>query len=258
MKTFTQFFFEDNLPKDGQWITAKSGKHIFLSKDGKMLAGVPKELIGKDVSQLKDIDRYLDKSTPKAKNINNVTDFKKAVDKSVTEKEAHDFCKVTKASDDSWNALHKYCDDDYMRINESLRRPEIFKTLYDDSPEVIKEISEIVNNIRKIFDENRTTKDVTVYRGLTSGRRRLESLSPGDIFNDKGFISTSSSLEIADDFSGGTSRMKILVPKGSRAISTSEITKFPNEEEILLGDNSNLKFVGLDDDGETYCFQVVN
>ena len=265
MKTFTQFFFEDNLPKDGQWITS-NGKHIFLSKSGKMLAGVPKELIGKDVEELKNLEDKLNSKEKskelkqtKTKDIKTLTDFNKAVKSSAKKLTAHKYCKPEKASEASLASLGDYTREYYKDINRSLRHLDDFKTTNKEYPEHIKYIEKSVKNIRKLFDENRTSKDMTVFRGLKSGSARLKDLQPGDIFVDKGFMSTTSDSTVTSAFSNKSSaQMKILVPKGSRAISTLDVTKYPDEEEVLLGDNSNLKFVGLEDDGTTYCFQLVN
>lgn len=95
------------------------------------------------------------------------------------------------------------------------------------------------------FQRAKTTSDITVYRGV--GGDFINKLTKGVSFTDGGFVSTTSSQSMADGFARGDQEavMEIRVPKGSKAISVTDISQFSKtEKEIVL--NRGAKFRVID------------
>ena len=87
-------------------------------------------------------------------------------------------------------------------------------------------------------------KSMVVYRGAGSFSRFeqwVKNMNVGQtVMVDKGFMSTTLNKSNTTQFTIGKQRLKILVPKGSRAISVEPLTASKKEFEILLDRNSVL------------------
>ena len=86
-------------------------------------------------------------------------------------------------------------------------------------------------------------KDIGVSAPLAS------KLTPGVVFKDKGYTSTSLDFSIADDFSGfdrGAKGlvMRIRVPAGRKAAPINGLSSIPDENEVLLPRGSSYKVIG--------------
>jgi len=90
------------------------------------------------------------------------------------------------------------------RLNSALRRGRLGS-----------EWDETVKGLDSGISRGSTPKDLVLYRGASSFRA---DLLIGTEFTDKGFVSTSLSLETARDFSGGDqgSVIRIRIPKGTK------------------------------------------
>lgn len=88
-------------------------------------------------------------------------------------------------------------------------------------------------------------KEVTVYRGLSEEAFDALKARTGKTFTDKGFASTSLSLDRASNFNrSGMAMLRIKVPKGAKAIPVEKWWKAfhgRSEHEILIQRGSRFK-----------------
>ena len=105
-----------------------------------------------------------------------------------------------------------------------------------------------VENLNSAFDKTPPLQeDVVLYRGLNVGRfTDKNGTMPGQI-TDKGFVSTSLNVGIANSFSEGRPKgavMEIKVPKGTRVLSVNAIQGFSGDErEFILSPSSTFKIL---------------
>lgn len=123
-------------------------------------------------------------------------------------------------------SLILYTDEKYIKLNEYMRFGGRLPTEYQ----------EIYDNIHLAFDNVPVLiNSMTVYRGI---RKNISIKYEGKYMPYlKSFISTSTSLNEARDFSGDTCCMlRILLSSGSKVLPLSTISEHPEEMEILLSD----------------------
>jgi hypothetical protein len=72
------------------------------------------------------------------------------------------------------------------------------------------------------------------YRGLAKNYMDeiKDDLRVGDVLEDKGYVSTSTDIDVAERF--GHYVMEVLIPKGSRASSVDHLTSTSGESEVLI------------------------
>jgi hypothetical protein len=131
----------------------------------------------------------------------------------------------------------------YQMINEQLR-----------GGSVNPENEALVANIQSAIDKGRTDEDVVVFRGMRIGASDLRALSPGDVFNDKAFVSTSLQRNVATTFASGGSNsavVQISLPAGSRCVGIAG-----GESEVLLSANSSFRFDGVDTSSGQRVFKM--
>lgn len=112
----------------------------------------------------------------------------------------------------------------------------------------IKQIDELIENAPPL------TENIVVYRkcdGLYFNNQELRNLVPGEIFNDKAYVSTSL---INPPYSDRSITLEIEVPAGSNAAYIESITGVTgyNQQEFLIGRDSNFEITSypeLHDDG---------
>lgn len=118
-----------------------------------------------------------------------------------------------------------------------------------------------VKDLDRLFDREdfRLREDITVYRGINSisGGTDLVEATPipefkqGDVYQDRGFISTSSSPGVAKNFqegdaweqSGGGALLAIRVPEGTPALVVPVIAEgmgVLGEREVILDRNTQI------------------
>ena len=128
----------------------------------------------------------------------------------------------------------------YERINMGLR----------DGAELRVSDKKIVTSLDKVIDDNPVRVDGVVYRAMVQhrGEPTLPELKVGEVFADKGFVSTSTDWTTGSDFQSYGSldhkMMQIRVPKGSKALAINGLLKEgPSEHEVILPRGSKFKVV---------------
>lgn len=135
-------------------------------------------------------------------------------------------------------ALKKYSGDDvYTEVN---------KALIDGSN--LGKNTELVATIDAALDRNKLAADTKLYRGISPDMADKFG-QPGTVFNHKPYASTSDSARQAGGFasrdkSGHIHMMEITAVKGTRATSMKGVTKYPSEREILIGRDTNMRYIG--------------
>ncbi len=120
-------------------------------------------------------------------------------------------------------------------------------------------INEILeNNITRMWQvvHNAPSFDneYTVYRFINDDSF-LSHLTPGDVFIDKGFVSTTRDpFYKAKTYVFGFVLMKIKLPKNKKGIGLSieSFSNFPSEQEIILPPYTQLKLINKDSDCKYY------
>ena len=132
-------------------------------------------------------------------------------------------------SDDQINALRTYTGENYKGINAVLRGQR----------EPGANTARWVTRMDSAFDQTELPKETTVYRGLSDRRfdaiaRNFKSDKP--YFADYAYVSTTTSKDVATGrFSEGTHKtLRIVLPKGSKAIPVAGISKNVGEHEVLV------------------------
>jgi SPP1 gp7 family putative phage head morphogenesis protein len=130
-------------------------------------------------------------------------------------------------------ALIDYKQADYRSINSWSRNPDKFKEglLKRNSIETSNEIMQKTEALAKEIDAAieiapRTTEPFISYRGVSGDElvEFLDQFTPGTVFEDNGFASTTLNFDIARDFTtitGGTGKtrvLRIVNPEGSKGI----------------------------------------
>jgi hypothetical protein len=117
--------------------------------------------------------------------------------------------------------LELYLSSEYKLINEALRDPLISTQGIEGE---ISDLDEVINNAPTL------ESPLLAYRGVNDSMTGFfGNLKVGDVFEDKGFVSTTLDPEIAHQFTGSSMFSKILqfhLPKGTKGL-------FP---EYFLGD----------------------
>ena len=117
--------------------------------------------------------------------------------------------------------LELYLSSEYKLINEALRDPLISTEAIEGE---ISDLDEVINNAPAL------ESPLLAYRGVNDSMTGFfGNLKVGDVFQDKGFVSTTLDPEIAHQFTGSSMFSKILqfhLPKGTKGL-------FP---EYFLGD----------------------
>lgn len=98
---------------------------------------------------------------------------------------------------------------------------------------------------------------MTVYRMMKLSRWEQLDLKPGQIINDRAYMSTSTTDEYAKLVKEGDLEdghitqipMRIVMPQNTSGVDISTISRFPFEDEYLLPRNTALRFLGWDSNG---------
>lgn len=99
-----------------------------------------------------------------------------------------------------------------------------------------------VDELTAAIDRSTTTRDATVYRGLTefAFNRHFADLHVGDIVQDAGFTSTTRHTSVAESFTYPSGVIvEIQVPKGTHALPMEQVPDMPSnanraEQEVIL------------------------
>lgn len=168
-----------------------------------------------------------------------------SVSKPLKGKAAHKAATPQGLDDAHKQAIKEYTGTMYINVNQALRKGK----------PVPKEDRAEMKLVEEAFSKARTTEPLEVYRGIgPSDQDMFAGLKVGDSFQDKGYTSTSTDKDTADNFSRGDNPtiMQIQVPKGSKAISVDSMSVFKkgghavrSENEILLNRGGSFKVVSI-------------
>jgi len=160
-------------------------------------------------------------------------------------KAAHKAATPQGLDDAQKQAIKEYTGSMYLSVNPALRKG---KPVPAEDRKEMKLVDEA-------FSKAKTTEPLEVYRGIgPSDADMFANLKVGEIFQDKGFVSTSTDKDTADNFSRGETptMMQIQVPKGSKAISVDSMSVFQkgghakrSENEILLNRGGSFKVLSI-------------
>lgn len=151
----------------------------------------------------------------------------------------------------AYQSLHGYT------INEALRDPNISEA----------QVQPWIDGMDKAIEAAPAlAKETTVYRGIKgNGLDFFESLKAGDVFQDKGFVSTTLDTDVATKFSvqGGMYQGVVLrmnLPAGTKGLFPTTVTGLSSissrEAEFVLPRGS--KFRVLNTEGKVWDVEVVN
>jgi len=150
-------------------------------------------------------------------------------------------------------ALGAYSGNAYDAINTALRSGEGM----DDK------IAATIDLLDSAIAKSTTPTNLVVYRGVGENYARVlkqRELREGDSIVERGFLSTSISVDVARGFlgrRGGGLLLKIRVPAGSNALDMLPYSRHPEEQEILLPRGAELRAVGYDASSDALEFEVV-
>lgn len=230
MRTFNEYITEKESGEKTRWITI-DGKHVLINKEtGEIESGLGGKFNGKSVDDLKEPERKPFSATD-----------------AVTGKSAHNDAQPTKKlTDKQVSAIMSYSGSMYSQINLQLRGLGS-KNSY---------ASDLVKRLDSVMKSAKTTKDMIVYRGITSSL--FSKLEVGAVLKDAGFGSTTTKQSVAKGFADSSTYtsnkkgenanpviMKVQVPKGSRALSMMKYSQYKDEEEILIDRNSRYKVISI-------------
>lgn len=139
----------------------------------------------------------------------------------------------------------------WVAVNQKMRYGEVRD---DKSPETEAAVNFLEKNLRSALDKlppARLTEHQRLDRAV-SGRiaEQLKTLKPGDIFEDKGFGSYTTSGDVVDQFLGTPDSVVVRVvnPKKAKNISAGTIAGFGQQEHMYPG-GSNFRVVKVEPDG---------
>lgn len=160
-------------------------------------------------------------------------------------KAAHKAATPTGLDDAHRDAIKEYTGSMYIDVNQALRKGKPIPAADRKEMKLVDEA----------FSKAKTTEPMEVYRGIgPSDSDMFANLKLGDSFQDKGFVSTSTDKDTADNFSRGDTptMLQINVPKGSKAISVDSMSVFKkggmakrSENEILLNRGGSFKVLSI-------------
>ena len=106
-----------------------------------------------------------------------------------------------------------------------------------------KDQESIIENIDSALQKGELPRDTFLYR-----MGRTPSNQIGDVFTDKGFISTSTSRSVAESFNPKSSRsdlIRISAPKGTKGGQLNRVSLHPHESEFLLPRETSFRITGF-------------
>ena len=153
--------------------------------------------------------------------------------------------------EDEKNSVFSYVQNGYEEMNYALRAN------YVPSDEFGTILQENIDNLVSLIDRNPPLpEDSILYRGVAGTSSRWSELEVGDTFQDKGFVSTSPTLQTATGF--GSQLLIIEAPAETKALDTSLATNYGvRENEIILQAGTTFQVTEKMADG-TIKMRVIN
>lgn len=155
-------------------------------------------------------------------------------------------------SDEERNALYDYQDGDYDEINGVLRGKISEGDEYDY--DTISDYESKAETIKSAYDyeEVALRRSTVLYRGTRV--RDIEKIY-SDFrkgkpvwYQDKGFMSTTISAEVTNNFGGGSKEavfLEIRAPKGAKVMPLQFNNSYKDEYEVLIPAGKKLKVIGV-------------
>lgn len=145
---------------------------------------------------------------------------------------------------DACDSIRSYTEEYYADINYALRQ---------GNP--IEEGSIVGRNIEGLDEAFKRAPNVPenliVNRGIPSSV--IAGLNKGDVFQDKGFVSTT----ISPKTQFGNTQVEIRVPKGSKGIYVASISAYDTEYELLLNRGTKFRVVDTNPPGNAHMILEV-
>ena len=162
------------------------------------------------------------------------------------------FMESSQLSDTQKAAIAVYRSNDYMSINSGLRG-DVPLDRFDpttEPEEYATSIGAVVDEMDAAFEGAPTLDEPAVlYRGGNFDKETLSQMTEGSIVEDKAFLSTSDSPNVAGSFAGGNPNMgfvgvqfEIAVPAGERYLMLSSAEE-GSESEVLFNRGSSMRVV---------------
>ena len=192
---------------------------------------------------------------------NNLID--KLTSKSLVDKELHyKICKIVSKNDISFNQIlmnikHIVDNNCINWVNfYSLIGSYIFNQALRNNEYISKYMIDGINKLNNCISTSPSFEtDYYFYRFLENDSF-LKKLNPGDIFTDKGFLSTTRDPFYSPGIDGefGLILLKINIPKNKKGIGLfiENFSMFPQEEEFLLAAGSKLKLISKNENFKYY------
>lgn len=156
-------------------------------------------------------------------------------------------------TDDELAAAKAYAGQLYVRINETLR----FGNQADS------EVQQTIDCLDSAIGKSETKEDLVVYRGVDAeyaAQLAKRELRAGDRIVDAGFVSTSKHKSVAKrflGFVGGGMLIKVRIPSGSKALLMNPYSECPDEDEILLSRDAEMRVIGYDEKEDALEVEVL-
>ena len=130
-----------------------------------------------------------------------------------------------KLTQDEETAVTRYGFHDYTKINEGLRKGST-KNLDTDYKKGIKYLTQVL-------DDSSLAKEIHGYRFMDGAAAKKMRAAIGKTIVDKAFLSTTTNPR-AYQLSGRNERVRVILPKGAKALPVAHITKVDGESEVLV------------------------
>jgi SPP1 gp7 family putative phage head morphogenesis protein len=149
-------------------------------------------------------------------------------------------------------AVVNYTKNGYLNMNGYLRTG---KLPISRGQAYLDEITNMITDLEEVFIKAPPiTEDLLVFRGVSDVDfgDMLEGLKVGQVFGDKGFVSTTLKRDVAfQDFGGDVTLIEIVVPAGNRVVSPLAMLEdrslvtgtMAAEQEVIINAGSKFKVV---------------
>lgn len=217
---FADFLMSDNIPSNQLITEIPKGAEEWLAANEKL---VEKSYWKKANTEI------LNK-----KSINNIPATSKSIESAEIE------IKKINITQEDFTALKYYTGTDYFPINNYLRG--VTNDLSEKNSITINSLDKFIEKAPKIEFES--------YRGMSIQKDKFNeylSLKKGEIFVDKGYISTSYVKDIANEFRGSDDTYFIEMNiKGKNGVLIKSFSNKPDECEIIFGRRSKFEIENID------------
>lgn len=146
----------------------------------------------------------------------------------------------SKLSTGERSACLEYANMAYVKVNESLRSGKTGDR-------------RLVEALDSAIAKSRVPTETVVYRGIQEGRDPLAKFKPGSVITDRGYVSTTGTRKVAEEYADGEGEthilMRIRVPAGHPAAPIP--SRLSEEDEYLLPRNSKFRIVGATKEGNS-------